>query len=90
MNDEELLQAILSHINDKDPAELRELTGRRLYFATVIMEQNRAGREIPNVTTLYPGSLPIGDDGVHYSSEGYVTLGKITATSVEEFYKAKE
>jgi len=34
--------------------------------------------------------LPVGDDGTHYSSEGYIKLGKITASAVEEFYKAKE
>jgi len=54
------------------------------------MAQNRAGRDIPSVTTIYPGKLPVGDDGTHYSSEGYITLGKITASAVEEFYKAKE
>jgi hypothetical protein len=62
---------------------------KQRYLATVISVQNRAGRELPNVTTLYPGKLPIGDDGVHYSSEGYITLGKITASAVEAFYKAK-
>ena len=62
---------------------------KQRYLAEVIAAQNRAGRDMPNVTTIYPGKLPIGTDGVHYSSEGYVTLGKITATAVEEFYKAK-
>ena len=47
----------------------------------------RAGREIPNVTTIYPGKLPTGADGVHFSAEGYVALGKITASAVEQFYK---
>ncbi|RLD87276.1 MAG: hypothetical protein DRJ29_18230, partial [Bacteroidetes bacterium] len=70
--------------------DARKSAGRRPYIATVINAQNRAGREIPKVTTLYPGKLPIGEDGTHYSSEGYIMLGKITATAVEEFYKAKK
>jgi hypothetical protein len=90
LNDEELLDAVVSYLYDMDPSELSKTVGKRLYLAKVLMAQNRAGRDIPNVTTLYPGALPRGDDGVHYSSEGYVKLGKITATSVEEFYRAKE
>jgi len=43
-----------------------------------------------DVTTLYPGKLPKGADGTHYSSVGYITLGKITATVVEELYNAKK
>ncbi|MBA7521200.1 hypothetical protein ES705_13303 [subsurface metagenome] len=89
-NDGELLKILLSYINDLDLPEAKKLGGRRPYIATVIMAQNRAGRDIPSVTTLYPGKLPIGADGTHYSSEGYITLGKITASAVEEFYKAKE
>jgi hypothetical protein len=87
-NDGELLRILLSYINDLDLPQARKLGGRRPYIATVIMAQNRAAREIHNVTTLYPGKLPIGADGTHYSSEGYIKLGKITASAVEEFYKA--
>jgi len=86
-NDEDLLQAIVSYINAQDLAEAKKLGGKRPYIASVLMAQNRAGREIPMVTTLYPGRLPIGNDGTHYSSEGYIMLGKITATAVEEYYK---
>ena len=88
--DEELLEALLSYLNKKSPSELRKITGRRPYLATVIHAQNRAGREIPNVVTLFPGRLPVGDDGTHYSSEGYIILGKFTASAVEEFYEAKQ
>ena len=90
VTEEELLKALLSYINDQDLAEANKLGGKRPYIATVINAQNRAGREIPKVTTLYPGKLPIGEDGTHYSSEGYVMLGKITASAVEEYYKAKK
>ena len=89
-NDGDLLNILLSYINNLDLAEAKKLGSRRPYVGTVIMAQNRAGREIPNVTTVYPGKLPVGDDGTHYSSEGYIKLGKITASAVEEFYKAKE
>jgi hypothetical protein len=90
VKDEELLKVLLSYMNDKNSLKTRKSVGRRPYIATVIMAQNRAGREIPNVTTVYPGKLPSGADGTHLSSEGYITLGKITASAVEEFYKAKE
>ncbi|RLD52512.1 MAG: hypothetical protein DRI97_14420 [Bacteroidetes bacterium] len=90
MTEEDLLKAVMSYLYDKDPSELRKSIGKRLYFAKVLMAQNRAGREIPNVITLYPGKLPTGEDGVHFSSEGYIMLGKITASSVEEYHKAKE
>jgi len=89
-NDGELLKILLSCINDLDVPEAKKLGGRRPYIATVVNAQNRAGREIPNVTTVYPVKLPSGDDGTHYSSEGYIKLGKITASAIEDFYKAKE
>jgi len=90
VKDEELLKVLLSYMNDKNSLKARRSAGRRPYFATVIMAQNRAGRDIPNVTTVYPGKLPKGADGTHYSSEGYIKLGKITASAIEEFYKAKK
>ena len=88
LSDEDLLEAVLSYIDDKGLLQ-NETPGRKKqrYMASVIAAQNRAGRELPNVTTIYPGRLPIGDDGVHYSSKGYITLGKITASAVEGFYK---
>ena len=88
LNDEDLLKVVLSYMNDLPRA--KKPPSKRPYIATVIMAQNRAGRDIPNVTTVYPGKLPSGEDGTHYSSEGYITLGKIAASAVEEFYKAEE
>ena len=90
VKDEELLEAALSYLNDKDSPEFRKSTRKRPYIATVIMAQNRAGREIPNVATVHHGKLPIGEDGTHYSAEGYIKLGKIAASAIEEFYRAKE
>ena len=49
-----------------------------------------AGRDIPNVTTVHHGSLPTNADGVHFNAEGQIELGKMTASAIEEFYKAKE
>tara|TARA_B110000263_G_scaffold97621_1_gene85291 strand:+ start:510 stop:1070 length:561 start_codon:yes stop_codon:yes gene_type:complete len=90
VNDGDLLQVALSYMDDNGLLKgATPVAKKQRRLATVIAAQNRAGRELPNVTTLYPGRLPIGKDGVHYSSAGYITLGKITATAVEEFYKAK-
>jgi len=87
-NDEELLKVLLSHIYAKGSIKA---FGKRPYIANVIMAQNRAGRDIPNVTTLYPGELPrIGGGNNHINAEGQIKLGKIVATAVEEFYKTKE
>ena len=87
-SDVERLEALYSYL---------ERTGglkafnKRAYIIQVIMVQNRAGREMPNVTTLYPGDLPrIGGGNAHYNSEGYVLLGKKTADAVEAFYRDKE
>jgi hypothetical protein len=89
-NDEELLKVLLSYMYEDDASKARELSGRRPYIGTVIMAQNRAGRDIPNVNAIFHGKLPVGDDGTHLNAEGQVMLGKITASAVEEFYKAKD
>jgi len=90
LSDQDLLEAVLSYIDSNGLLQNETpVVKKQRYMASVISAQNRAGWEIPNVTTLYPGRLPYGDGG-HYSSEGYITLGKITASAVEEFYKAKE
>ncbi len=87
-NDEDLLKLLLSHLEDN--GSLRAF-GKRSYIANVIMAQNRAGRDIPNVITLYPGKLPrIGGGNNHYNSEGYIKLGKITADAVEVYYRANK
>jgi len=43
----------------------------------------------PNDTIVHPGKLPRAADGVHFSSDGYIRLGKITASAVEEYYKKR-
>ena len=87
---DELLESVLTYLNQASSSKLRKAAGKRPYMATVIAAHNRAGRDIANVATIYPGKLPTGADGTHYSLEGYITLGKFTASAVEEFYKAKE
>ncbi len=88
VKDEELLQVVLSYLYDQDMSKARKLARTSPYIGTVIMAHNRAGREIPNVATLYPGELPISEDGVHTNAEGQMILGKVTASGVEEFYNA--
>jgi lysophospholipase L1-like esterase len=83
------VEVLLEFLNDASPAKRRQLSGKRPYIAGVIAAQNRAGREIAEVTTLFPGQLPKGPDGTHYTAEGYITLGKLTATAVEDYYQAK-
>ena len=86
----DLLGAIIAHLNEASLAKLRRTNGKRPYIAAVIAAQNRAGRELPNVTTIYPGDLPrIGGGNNHINAEGQIQLGKITASAVEKFYMAK-
>jgi len=81
---------VLSYMKDEDLAKIKKPAGRRPYIGTVLMAHNRAGRDIPNVTTVHHGSLPTNADGVHFNAEGQIELGKMTASAVEEFYRAKE
>ena len=90
VKDKELLQLALSYLYDQDLPKARKLAHKLPYIGTVIMAHNRAGQEIPNVAAVHPGELPISDDGVHTTAEGQKILGKVTASAVEEFYKAKE
>lgn len=67
--------------------EAKPVVKKQRYLATVISAQNMLGRKLSHVTTFYPGKLPIGEDGVYYSSEGYLMLGRTTATAIEKFCK---
>jgi lysophospholipase L1-like esterase len=86
----ELLESALAFLNGANFSKLKKIGGKRAYMVAVIAAQNRAGRDIPNVTTIYPGQLPKGADGIHFSAEGYITLGKFTASAVEEVFKGQE
>lgn len=87
-SDVERIEAIISYL--EQTGSLKKF-GKRPYAVQVIMAQNRAGREMPMVTTFYPGELPRNEgDNAHYNSEGYVLLGKKTASAVEEFDKGQQ
>lgn len=87
---DDLLRGVLALVNEASISERRKAAGNRPYIIPVIAAQNRAGRDLQGVTTIYPGTLPIGADGVHYSSGGYITLGKFTASAVEEYVSERE
>ncbi len=87
MNDADLLKVLVSYMSDLPKA--RKLSARYPYIATVIMAQNRAGREISDVVNVHHGKLPVGKDGVHLNAEGQIKLGKITASAIEKFYNTK-
>lgn len=90
VKDADLLAAVMAHLNEASESRLRKMFGKRPYIAAVISAQNRAGRELPNVTTIYPGDLPrIGGGNNHINAEGQIQLGKIVASAVEDFYKVK-
>jgi len=61
---------VLSYINDEDLANIKKLSGELPYIRTVIMAQNRAGREISNTVTVHHGLLPVNADGIHFNTEG--------------------
>ena len=91
VKDADLLAAVLAHLNEASPSTLRKAFGKRPYIAAVIAAQNRAGHELLNVTTIYPGDLPrIGGGNNHINAEGQVMLGKIVVSALENFYKANE
>lgn len=96
MNDEKLRDVILPHLCDEELRKIRNPTRQPPVkdvdlLAAVIAAQNRAGRELHNVTTIYSGDLPrIGGGNNHINAEGQIMLGKITATAVEEYYKSNE
>ena len=87
LNAPDLPVFVLTYLPDDELLKIEKPSGKRPYIGTVLMAQNRAGRDIPNVTTVHHGRLPVADDGIHYNAEGQITLGKMTASAVEEFYK---
>ncbi|MGB0579874.1 MAG: sialate O-acetylesterase [Limisphaerales bacterium] len=90
VKDADLLPAVLAHLNEANQSGLRKMFGKRPYIAAVVAAQNRAGRELRNVATLYPGELPrISGDNAHINAEGQIKLGKFTASAIKKFYKTK-
>ena len=89
-NDVELLRTLVFHVENNPSPEFKKRLARRPHYLTVLMEQNRVGREISNAIAMSHGTLPLMADGVHYNAEGQIKLGKITADAIEEFYEDKE
>jgi len=81
-NDQDLLKLLVSYVGEHS-----KILGKRRHIGNVILAKNRVARDIPNVTTLYFPEMPRLKDNVHYNSEGYVMMGKITATAVQKYYQ---
>ncbi len=60
-NDEELVSVLVSHLEDNPSPKARKRLNRRPHFLAVVLAQNRAGRAIPNVTTVRHETLPVMD-----------------------------
>ena len=90
LGDSDLPVFVLTYMKDEDLLKIKRQAGKRPYIGTVLMAHNRAGRDIPNVVTVHHGRLPVKADGVHFNAEGQIKLGKMTASAIEEVYKAKE
>ena len=52
----------------------------------VIMAQLDAPDKIPHVITFSQGKLPCLPDGIHFNTEGQLTLGRMYADAVEKYY----
>ena len=77
-------------VNPNACTDAHTSAGRRPYLKAVLMAHNRAGRDIPNTTTIHHGKLPTNADGIHFNTEGQLKLGEMTAAAIAECYKAKQ
>lgn len=89
MKDADLLRVVLSDLFERDLPRAGRKLPRLPYLATVIMPQNRAGREIPNVVSVRHGNLPVGDDGIHFNAAGQIKLDTITASAIPNLFRAE-
>ena len=88
-NDIELLKVLVPYLEENPPPDLKKLLGKRSHILSVFLAQTRAGREIPNTTTISHERLPVLDDGIHFNAEGQIQLGKVAASAIEAFYQTK-
>ena len=89
LNTPEMPVFILTPLSDEDLAK-KTFADKYKCLMLILRAQNRAGRDIPNTVTVVHGmDLPLVEKR-HYNTEGQLTLVKMTAYAVEEFYKAKE
>ena len=76
---------IATYMSDVDIEENEpQLTRQRPGMVDVLRAQNRAAREIPHTTAIHHGALPTHADGIHFNTEGQLTLGGMMADVVLE------
>ena len=61
---------------------LRERPGA----VAVLKAHHKAAEVIPNTRTIVHGPLPCQADGIHFNTEGQLTLGTMVADAIEEYY----
>ena len=70
-----------SEMLEKDKARLKTI---RPYAFDVLMNQATVDKWLPNAFPVFHGRLPTHKDGIHYNTEGQITLGKMTAEAVKK------
>ncbi len=79
---------IATYMSDDDIGKVNEeLRKRRPGLEMVLRAQNRAARDIAGVVAVHHGRLPTHVDGIHFSTEGQLKLGKMAADAVTRYYQ---
>ena len=87
VSDADLLQALVSYA--RDSPRVKQFSRKRPHIRTVIMAQNRAGRDIPKISNVHHGKSPVLEDGVHLNTEGQITLREMTAAAINHLYESQ-
>ena len=61
---------------------LKAIMRARPGLLDVLRAQNKAAKQIPHCYTVVHGKLPVRKDGIHYNTEGQLTLGKLFAAAI--------
>jgi len=69
-----------------DPRLAKARRGRPALL-DVLRAQNAAAKAIPHCRTIVHGSLPVRPDGIHFNTEGQLTLGRMFAKAILEYYR---
>lgn len=81
----------LTYLAEKELAQMEKSQNSRYpYMKPVLMAHNQAAREIDRVTAVHHGRLPCNPDGIHFNTEGQLTLGKMTAAAVAKVYTSQD
>ncbi len=67
--------------------ELAKARRGRPGLAGVLRAQNEAAKQIPHCRTVVHGRLPVRADGIHFNTEGQLTLGKLFAKAILDYYR---